>query len=275
MASPCECLIESDNPVLAEAVTQAAANEAWRIEQKYSRYQSDNMCYRINQSSGNPVAIDSETFQLLEFADTCYQISDGLFDLTSGVLRRAWQFKPGAKVPSQKKIDALMPLVGWKRLKYDQQSVTLEPEMEIDFGGIGKEYAVDRAAQLVLTSAPETSVVVNFGGDLRVTRAPKLKPKWQIGVDSLQQGISRSVSIGVGAVCTSGDTERFIINQGKRYSHILDPSTGWPVENSPKTVTVIADQCLQSGLLATLSMLQGSQAEQFLEQQGVRFYCQR
>ena len=129
--------------------------------------------------------------------------------------------------------------------------------MGIDFGGIGKEYAVDRASQLIFESVPDISVVVNSGGDLRVTCPLKLKPVWQVGVNSFQQAIEQSITIGVGAVCTSGDTESFIIHQGQRYSHILNPRSGWPVEAAPKTVTVIADQCLQAGLLATLAMLLG------------------
>lgn len=275
MASPCECLIETNDRHLAQVITQIAAKEAWRIETKYSRYQTNNLCDKINQSQGNPVDIDEETFQLLNFAKTCYEISDGMFDLTSGVLRKVWQFNQSSQIPSQQSIDELLPRIGWPRVKFDQKSIVLEPNMEIDFGGIGKEYAVDRASQLIFESVPDISVVVNFGGDLRVTYPPKLKPVWQIGVNSFQLAIERSIVIGVGAVCTSGDTERFIIHQGQRYSHILNPRSGWPVEAAPKTVTVIADQCLQAGLLATLAMLQGGNAEEFLAAQNVKFFCQR
>ncbi|WP_210330736.1 FAD:protein FMN transferase [Aliikangiella sp. G2MR2-5] len=273
MASPCECLIESDEQKLALQLTQIAANEGWRIEKKFSRYLKGNPCDQINQSNGQPVAIDSETFQLLSFADACYQLSDGLFDITSGVLRRAWQFKPGAKFPDKEFIDSLLPLIGWKKVTFDENSVCLPPSMEIDFGGIGKEYAVDKAAQLVAEKAPEVSVVVNFGGDLRVTCPPKNKPRWQIGVDGKSGTTERAVSLSVGAVCTSGDTERFIMHEGKRYSHILNPKTGWPAKNAPKTVTVLADQCLQAGLLSTLAILNEENAESFLQEQGVQYHC--
>lgn len=275
MASPCECLIESSSYHIAKSIIQIAANEAWRIEKKYSRYIKNNLCYRINNSNGKPVTIDQETFHLLEFANTCYQISDGLFDLTSGILRRVWTFKPNAKIPTQEEISKLFHLIGWQHVSYDQNNITLKPNMEIDFGGIGKEYAVDKAAQKILDFAPDVSVVVNFGGDIRVTSFPSLKEKWQIGIDSLMTGVKRSVAISIGAVCTSGDTERYIINQGKRYSHLINPKTGWPTENSPHTVTVIADQCLQAGLFASLAMIQGKDAERFLQQQNVKFHCQR
>ncbi len=274
MASPCDCLIETENEESAKQIAQLAANEAWRIEHKYSRYKSNNYFAHINSSNGNPVAIDDETFQLLTFAAQCYQVSEGMFDLTSGVLRNVWHFKQASRFPDKQDIEKLLPFIGWENISFTKDSITIPPHMEIDFGGIGKEYAVDRAANIIAEAYPATSVVVNFGGDLRVTSAPKSRPQWNIGVDSQLPGIERSIFISVGAVCTSGSTERYIIHNGKRYSHILNPKTGYPVQDSPKTVTIIADHCLQAGMMATLAMLQGSQAESFLTDQNVKYFCQ-
>ena len=275
MASPCECLVESFNRKLANQIIESVAKEAFRIEHKFSRYRDDNLCSQINRSNGRAVTIDAETYELLVFADNCYQLSDGLFDLTSGILRKAWKFTPDAPIPTQDAIDILLPYIGWPKVKFDKKQITLPQEMEVDFGGIGKEYAVDKAAQIASEISPKTSVVVNFGGDLRVTNKPKRKPQWQIGVDSHLANLTKTVAISVGAVCTSGDTERYILHQGKRYSHILNPKTGWPIENAPKTITVISDHCLQAGILATLAMLQGQSAEEFLTSNQVKYYCQR
>ncbi|NVJ59014.1 MAG: FAD:protein FMN transferase [Gammaproteobacteria bacterium] len=275
MASPCDCLVETDNLQQAKSIIELVANEAWRIEQKYSRYQDNNICYAINNSNGSRVAIDPETFGLLQFAQQCYDISDGMFDLTSGVLRRVWSFKPNASFPSREKVEQLLPLIGWNKIKFDKDSLILQPEMEIDFGGIGKEYAVDKAAQLVIEQFPDISVLINFGGDLRVTHAPVKRPYWQVGVDSQLAQLEKSIRLSIGAICTSGDTERYLIHNGKRYGHILNPTTGYPIKNAPHTVTVIADHCLQAGLLATLAMLHGPKAESFLSDQSVKFYCQR
>ncbi len=275
MASPCECLVESFNRKLATQIIERVSAEAFRIEQKFSRYRKDNLCSQINQSNGKAVSIDDETYELLSFADNCYQLSEGLFDLTSGILRRVWRFTPNSAAPAQDAINALLPYIGWTKVEFNRSQITLPQEMEVDFGGIGKEYAVDRAAQIANEISPKTSILVNFGGDLRVTNKPKRKPHWQIGVDSHLANLSKTVAISVGAVCTSGDTERYIIDQGKRYSHILNPKTGWPIENAPKTITVISDHCLQAGILATLAMLQGKNAEQFLTKNQVKYYCQR
>jgi len=274
MASPCECLIETQDLDEAKAIFELVKNETARIEQKYSRYLSTNLCAAINASRGIPVPIDDETFQLLEFANQCFEISEGLFDLTSGVLRKVWRFGPEGKFPAAADVSALLPNIGWSNIRYDHNQVTLPEGMEIDFGGIGKEYAVDRCAQLIMAAYPEISVLINFGGDLRVTVAPKTREYWMVGVDSQVTPVNHSVRLKTGGVCTSGNTERFIMHQGKRYGHILNPMTGYPPEGSPATVTVLADQCLSAGLIATLAILQGAQAEAFLKAQGVKYYLQ-
>ena len=104
MASPCEILVEVQQETEARLLCEAAEAEARRIEQKFSRYRDDNIVFRINQG-GDDIRVDDETARLLDYAQHCYEISEGWFDITSGVLRRAWQFKPGARIPRQREID--------------------------------------------------------------------------------------------------------------------------------------------------------------------------
>src|SRR6185436_14763631 len=165
MGSPCEVLVDSSREQPAQAVTSAVAACAWRIEQKFSRYRDDNIVARINRAAGQPVEVDEETARLLDFAELAWRISDGKFDITSGVLRRAWKFDGGDRAPDPEGVRALLPLVGWSKVKWHRPALTLLPGMEIDFGGIGKEYAVDQAlaAAAEITRDP---VLVNFGGDL-------------------------------------------------------------------------------------------------------------
>lgn len=274
MASPCECLIESKDIATARAVMQLVSQETARIEQKYSRYRQDNLCFQINHSNGASVPIDSETYQLLLFADSCFKSSDGLFDITSGVLRKVWHFQPGATLPTQAQIAASLPYIGWSKVTFSEHHVCLPPGFEIDFGGIGKEYAVDRCAQILLHHFPALAVLLNFGGDLRTTIAPQTRAAWHIGVDCKVPDLTRMVELRSGGVCTSGSTERYLMVDGKRYSHILNPQTGYAVSDAPLTVTVLSDQCLSSGLLATLAMLHGQDAEAFLQQQAVKYFIQ-
>ena len=271
MASPCELRVETADRELAEGLGRAAEAEARRIEAKYSRYRADSVLTRINQSADSALEVDEETAELIDLAAECYALSDGLFDVTSGVLRRIWKFDGSDRVPSQEQIEQVLPLVGWSRLRWERPWLTKPPDMEIDLGGIGKEYAVDLTLQQ-LTAKTDAPMLVNFGGDLRVSGPRSNGGRWPVVIESVDRaGVSEAVlDIAVGALTTSGDARRFLLKDGVRYSHILDPRTGWPVEDPPRSVTVAAGTCLQAGLMSTLAMLQGRQAEAFLEAEGVQ-----
>jgi thiamine biosynthesis lipoprotein len=276
MASPCEVIIETSDPALAKQLGEQVSTEVWRIEDKYSRYNSDSLCSQINQSQGKPIAIDDETFALLNFADTCYQLSDGIFDITSGVLRKVWCFDCSDNIPTSLAVKKAMENVGWHKIKYDNRQVTLPINMEIDFGGIGKEYAVDRAIVLInlLTQQP---VLVNLGGDLATNSSRKNGQPWQVGVEhpGFVDKKTIVVSLFKGALATSGDAKRFLEKNGQRYSHILNAKTGWPIEHAPRSMTVSAPQCIQAGILATLAQMQGKNAEQFLTEQDIKHWAIR
>jgi thiamine biosynthesis lipoprotein len=277
MASPCEILIESRDSELADHLTRTAAAEAWRIEDKLSRYIPENSVGQINTSNGKPIEVDEETASLLDFAATLYDLSDGRFDITSGVLREVWTFDGGDRIPGPEAVKNVLQRVGWKRVSWQRPVLTLKPGMEIDFGGIGKEYAVDRAAGM-LSETAACSVVVNFGGDLAVTRQPQKRTAWRVGIEAVPEASERGeriLEIRTGALATSGDSRRYLLSGGIRYSHILDPGSGWPVEGAPRSVTVAADTCTQAGMLSTLAMLQGYDAEAFLDGEGVRYWCRR
>lgn len=275
MGSPCEVLVDSFHEQPAQAVASAVAACAWRIEEKFSRYRDDSVVGRINRAAGAPVEVDEETANLLDFADRAWRMSDGKFDITSGVLRRAWIFDGGTRVPQADEIRALLPLVGWSRVSWQRPLLTLQPGMELDFGGIGKEYAVDLAlaAAATLTDAP---VLVNFGGDLAATGVQRDGRAWRVGVEGISASqIPWTVELAGGALATSGDTYRFVSEGGKRRPHILDPRSGEPVLGAPRSVTVAAATCVEAGAWCTLAMLEGEGAETFLEREGVRHWVQR
>ncbi len=275
MASPCEILLDSEDTNLAKTLTKIAYTESKRIENKYSRYQNNNVMHRLNQSNNQAVKIDSETAKLLAFANTCYQISEGLFDITSGVLRKAWQFDGSDKIPEHAQVTELLPYLGWQHVTYTSDSITLPVGFELDFGGIGKEYAVDCVAKACQQVASNVSVLVNFGGDIQVTQARKSQPYWQVGIEdpSNASGGIAMVNIASGGLATSGDANRYLLKNGVRYSHVLNPKTGYPIQQAPRSVTVAAQHCIQSGLLATLALLQGQNAETFLQQQNCKHWC--
>ncbi|MET0497125.1 MAG: FAD:protein FMN transferase [Steroidobacteraceae bacterium] len=278
MACPCEVLIEDCAEDLARAVLDAAAEHAWRIERKFSRYRTDNIVHRINTSNGRATLVDAETARLLDFAATLTKLSDGGFDITSGVLRKAWTFDGGNRVPTQAQIDALLRDVGWHKALWDRTTMQLrlQPGMQIDFGGIGKEYAVDAAARIADAVAPGLSCLINLGGDIAVVNARRDGESWNIGIESVDRpGVAaRTVQLARGALATSGDSRRFVLHRGCRYSHILDARTGWPVNEAPRSITVGAATCTQAGTLTTLAMLAGVRAQELLEAGGSTYWLQ-
>ncbi len=275
MGSPCELLCEASSARDAEKLAALVAAEAWRIEEKLSRYIDGNIIHQINSADGKPVEVDGETAQLLDFAGTLYSMSDAAFDITSGVLRRAWTFDGSDNIPAAKDVEALLILVGWDKVDWQSPQLTMPVAMEIDLGGIGKEYAVDRAVGM-LRSVGDTPCLVNFGGDLAVTRPPQLRKAWTVGIEAADlSGAAKLIELRHGALATSGDVRRFLMKDGVRYGHVIDPRTGWPVEEAASSITVAADTCTQAGMLSTLAMLKGAFAEQFLESQSEQYWCRR
>ncbi len=276
MASPCEIHMRCDDAKDAHRLAVLAYQETTRIEAKFSRYRRDNIVHAINHSNGATVRVDDETSSLLRYAGQCYQVSDGRFDITSGVLRRAWVFDGREARPDPALIQSLLDRVGWNRVEFDGSSIRLMRDMEVDFGGIGKEYAADKVAGLLAASG-DIAVMVNLGGDIRTVARGEAQRSWSIGIED---PTGKNVAVGQlelanGAVATSGDARRFCYVDGVRLGHILDPRTGWPVAGAPRSATVIADTCSAAGFLATVAMLHGTDAEKFLDAQGVTYHCVR
>ena len=274
MASENELLLWSDAEARATRAAEAAVADVLRIEAKYSRYRADSVTTRINRAAGGEaVSIDAETAALLTYADRCHRISGGRFDLTSGVLRRAWDFRRSPpRIPDAATIKAATALVGWNRVEWDGSSVRLpDAGMEIDFGGIGKEYAADRAATVCADHGIGHGLV-NLGGDVRATGPQPEGEPWRVGIrHPRREGAAiATVLLDSGAVATSGDYERFFEIAGQRYSHILDPRTGRPVTHW-QSVSVVAPLCVVAGSFATIAMLQEREAEAFLREQGLRY----
>ncbi|WP_421851212.1 FAD:protein FMN transferase [Novosphingobium sp.] len=265
MGTSCEVQIEARDGRLAAELARVGEAEARRIEAKYTRYKPTGVVWAINNAAGEPVEVDEETAGLLDYAAQVNGLSEGRFDVTSGALRRVWTFDGSDRVPDAAQIAALMPLIGWDKVIWERPRLILPPGMEIDLGGIAKEYAVDRAAIAIMAQA-DCPALINFGGDLRTTRA-KAGGRWAVAIESFDPAkvAGGLLQIGEGAIATSGDARRFLLKQGKRYSHILDPRTGWPVESPPRSVTVAARTCVQAGTLSTLAMLLGPEAESFLK----------
>ena len=273
MAGVHEIQVWASDRARASRAARVAIADVLRIEAKYSRYRDDSVTAAINRAAGGaPVAIDAETAALLRYADRCHQLSGGRFDLTSGVLRRAWDFRRRPPlVPTDDEIAAARECVGWGRVEWDDASVRLPARgMELDFGGIGKEYAADRAAA-ICSDHGVAHGWVNLGGDVRVIGAQPDGSPWRIGIRHPRRddAVIATVELREGAVATSGDYVRYFEVNGRRFCHLLDARTGLPVDHW-QAASVIAPLAILAGSYATIAMLLAADAEAFLEQQHVR-----
>jgi thiamine biosynthesis lipoprotein len=146
--------------------------------------------------------------------------------------------------------------------------------MEIDFGGIGKQYAVDRAFALAEAHSA-MPVLVNLGGDLRMSGPRQDRTPWHVAIEDLDDanGAAASLELSSGALATRRDTQGYV--NAIRYRRVLNPRTGWPITDAPRSVTVHAATCMEAGLLATLALVRGVGAEEFLKVEKVRAWCVR
>jgi thiamine biosynthesis lipoprotein len=272
MASPCSIKVAAADAASAGKAAQAAIDEVHRIESKYSRYIAGSVVGTINAAAGrSPVAVDEETAALLQFAETLYDQSDGLFDITSGVLRQAWDFKRGVR-PTLKQLGEVLPLVGWDKVEFAGGSIRLPIlGMELDFGGFGKEYAADRAGA-TLQNHGVTHALINLGGDVRAIGPQPGGEPWLIGIAHPRRDreVIAQIPLASGGLATSGDYERYFELDGRRYCHILNPRTGQPVSYW-QSISVVGALAVSAGSLSTIAMLQGAQALPFLGNQGVAY----
>jgi len=271
MGSPCELHLDEQPGLDFEAVARAAVDEVERLERKYTRYRDDSLTARINASAGDPdgLELDPETASLLDYAATACAQSGGLFDPTSGILRRAWDFH-SERVPSPEELTPLLERVGWQKLRWERPRLALPlPGMELDFGGFVKEYAADRVAALCRELGARHGLV-DLGGDLAVLGPHPDGSPWRVGIRDPRAPARAiaSLALRAGGMATSGDYARCMVVDGRRYAHLLDPRSGWPVEGLT-SVSVAAGHCLLAGTASTLAMLHGRKGPAWLADLGL------
>jgi thiamine biosynthesis lipoprotein len=243
----------------AEVVMRKAERVARRIEAKFSRYRPQSVLSEINhRAAKEPVVVDEETEKLIRTALELHQTTFGRFDPTIGVLRRAWDFKAG-RIPSTGELAALLPLVRASAVELRCGTVRFhQPGMELDLGGVGKEYAVDTVADLLASEGVE-SALVNFAGDVRTVGQRGDGRPWTVGVQDPRNARRNRLTIALGngaGIATSGDYERAFMKDGIRYHHLLDARTGLPARGLA-SATVVAPTTFRAGCLATAAFLLG------------------
>lgn len=253
------------DPALKEEQLRGAVSAAFdrmaAMEALLSRHRKESELSGLNAQAGRgKVRVTTELWTALHHARKAFDTSGGAFDPTVGPLVRLWVDAAKAdRVPERAEIDAALALVGFSKVELDEAdaTVTLPQGMSLDLGGIAKGYIVDEAAA-VLKKAGVGNAIVEAGGDLFAFGSRVGKEPWKIGIQDPSAGeeVSAAKLAGVlrvsgRGVTTSGHYRRFSVIQGKRYSHILDPRTGFPVEQSVLSATVMAGSAAEADGLST------------------------
>ncbi len=293
MGSPCQILIDvlenSSNLNKIPFIRSQLLTEMERLEKKYSRFKPDSTLSKINNSlqACHSLEIDDETLGLLNYADTAYEISDGLFDITIAPLSRLWDFRSQI-IPSDEEIKKALKNVSWSSVSIDKRKISANKAVNLDLGGIVKEYAADRLAAL-LHLAECSASLINLGGDIRVV-GPKISGlPWKISVDDFANRLTSDSTekksihskknemlpvlyLKSGAVATSGTDYRGFWIDKTWYCHLINSKTGWPIPRTLLSVTTITDLCVTAGTLTTTALLFGKQkAEMWLDQLSVAY----
>lgn len=254
-------------------VASLATDEVDRIAAKYSFFSSTSFLAEINQVAdrGGAIDLDPESAALLEFGLACYGRSGGLFDITSGILKLAYDFSTHT-IRQEVPLASLLARVGMNKLRWNPPTLEFPAfGMRLDFGGIAKEYAVDRVAA-IFREHQIASALIDLGGDMVAVGPQPDGSAWEIGIrsPSAKTKVAAKVSLTKGAVTTSGDYENYIEIEGRRHSHVLNPISGLPTADIV-SVTALAANCMAAGAATTIAMLHGDSAADWLRTQNIPF----
>ena len=256
MGSPCQIHAMDEEQAKLDRFVEECRQQVLSMERKYSRYRTDSILTKINQSAGKrSIKIDAETFALLNYAQVCYEQSKGFFDITSGVLRNLWNAET-IKFPSERDLEEHLNKIGFSKLRFNDKEAFLPIKgMELDFGGIVKEYAADALA----ATARKRNIsfgLINLGGDIAIIGPKADGAPWQFGIAHpvIKGRTIATIPLSSGSLTTSGGYERFVEIEGERYSHLLNPKTGIPFK-SILSASVIADQAIVAGSITSIALL--------------------
>lgn len=263
MSTECRVHVHGVAAATAQEFLRDMVTWVAEFEARYSRFIPDSLIGRINAAAGEHwMEIDPETERLFSLCHELAFFTRGAFDPTALPLIKLWNWKAQPPVlPSDEAIAAAREFVGWNKVQRRPGGIFLpHAGMCLDLGGIGKEYAVDRVVSMALERGI-ANVLVDFGHDVRVHGHAPDKKFWSIGLeDANQRGHCwTGVAVTDHAVATSGDYVRNFQINGRRFGHILDPRTGYPVDNGCRAVSVIAPSCTIAGILSTTALILGPQ----------------
>jgi thiamine biosynthesis lipoprotein len=264
MGSPFNITVVAANEEIAQINIQEAIAEITRIEKMISSWDEESETFQINKNAGiKPVKVSLELFKLIERCNKISDFTDGAFDISFASMDEVWKFDGSMKeIPSDEDIKKSVSKVGYEKiiLNSENQTVFLQDKgMKISFGAVGKGYAADRAKEF-LASRQVVGGIIDAAGDLTTWGTDVTGKKWIIGVvnpESTDKIVSW-LSVVESSVATSGSYEKFVSFKGRRYSHIIDPRTGYPTSGISQ-VSIFAKSAELCDALATAVFIMGKE----------------
>ena len=279
MGTVVEITVQHEDPAIARKIINQAFAEGTRLQNLLSIYEKNSEISLINRKAGiEEVKASEEVFSLIEDALRYSELTGGAFDITVGPLLELWGFTPlvretgvtpldGGKkstnrreMPDKSELEKALSLVDYRDVRLDRSKSTVKlekPGMKIDLGAIAKGYVVDQMVAVLRTGGIRRALV-NAGGDMYALAAPLEKKAWRVGIRNPRSSNAVREVIGISseAVATSGDYEKFFVIDGKRFSHIIDPRTGYSASGLA-SVTVIARTATEADALSTALFVMG------------------
>jgi len=255
-------------PASAEELRAGAQARFDAVNLALSTYRADSALSRFNDDDrGEWVSVDPELGEVLAYALGLAERSGGAYDVTVGPLVNLWGFGPGPstrQVPDTAAIDAARARVGWRGVEVDlaNNRARKRPGMRVDLSSLGKGRGVDRVAEY-LDARGITNYLIDLSGKLRARGRNARGEPWRVAVERPTADVTSDardiepavVALHDESVATAGDYRRFFESGGRRYSHIIDPRTGFPVAHDTVSATAIAADCMQADALATVMMV--------------------
>lgn len=265
MGSRFDITVVANDSIKANKYIDTAIAEISRIEKLISSWDDNSQTSEINRNAGiKPVKVDKELFDLIERAIAISKLTDGAFDISYASMDRIWKFDGSmAKMPSKEEITASVEKVGYQNIVLDKMNSTIFLKLEgmkIGFGAIGKGYAADMAKNLLISKGVPSGII-NASGDMNTWGKQPNGNEWKVAITNPmdKNKVFALLPITNGAVVTSGNYEKYVNFNGKRYTHIIDPRTGYP-STGIISVTVFAPKAELADALATSVFVMGKEA---------------
>ncbi|ALS97491.1 FAD:protein FMN transferase [Lacimicrobium alkaliphilum] len=249
-----------------EQLKQQIDRKLERVNALMSTYDPQSELSQFNQwQSTEPFSLSDETLLVMREAKRLGELSGGLLDVTVGPLVNLWGFGPKArpeKIPSPQQIEAVRAAIGLDKLVLDTNSARkLQPDLYVDLSTIAKGYGVDVVADFMQEQGVE-HYLVEIGGEMRLKGVKASGQSWRVAIEkpiSTERAVQQIISVGDNALATSGDYRNYYEQDGVRYSHLIDPSTGYPIQHNLVSVTVVHPSSMTADGLATALNIMGAE----------------